>query len=106
MITLSSVAYDDSISNWKMNPSSTLNHIIIFVSGGRLTYTIDGDDINLGEGDLLYIPENTFRSGANFTNQLHQKYSAHFKLMGHEQSSLLTNIVYKKANTNNFNYIK
>lgn len=107
VVNLQSVVYDDSVSNWKMDPSSTLNHIMIFVNGGQLTYTIDGEAIHLMEGDFLYIPANTYRSGSNVFNQPHQKYSAHFKVTNLEvNSALLKEGVYRKTNVRNFHYIE
>lgn len=108
MIHLSFVAYDDVGSSWNLHRSKTPNHILIFVSEGQLTYTVDGDDIHLQKGDLLYIPQGALRSGTNFANYPHQKYSAHFKLTGEEQPSslLLTQHVYKKIIIRNFHYIK
>lgn len=109
VITLSFVVYDDVGSNWNLNSANTPNHILIFVSEGQLTYTVSSDEIHLEKGDLLYIPEGALRSGTNFANQPHQKFSAHFRLNGEDEktsSSLFTHQTYKKINIRNFNYIK
>lgn len=53
-------------------------NVLALVVDGKVSYTIDGEQIIAERGDLIYIPKQTNRAGTNHPEGLHQKYSILF----------------------------
>jgi AraC-like DNA-binding protein len=81
LLQLFLVCVDDMRSNWQIEEARTPYNIFILVTKEKLTYTIEGVDVQLEKGDILYIPRNKLRGGRNHPDGPHQKYSAHFHIL-------------------------
>ncbi|MEF3309208.1 AraC family transcriptional regulator [Paenibacillus sp. GYB004] len=78
MLALHSIYFDDVDTTWRKPLSSTEYCMLILVVRGRLLYRLNGEDIPLQKGDLLYIAAHTMREGLPINGETHQKYSVHF----------------------------
>jgi len=88
MIALKSVLYDDRIEKWHIREEQVRDHILLYVTGGKGIYYINGEILELQKGDVLFIPAGTRRSCHNDTSGPHQKYAAHFMATGDIESAL------------------
>ncbi len=105
MLQLHSVFMDDMVANWRVEEQPTPYDIFILVTKGCLTYTIEGIDVELDKGDLLFIPRGAVRSGVNHPRGPHQKYSAHFHNLQPEQFPVQPAHRYYKIRTRHLDYI-
>ncbi|MBD2844179.1 helix-turn-helix transcriptional regulator [Paenibacillus sp. IB182496] len=78
MLDLHAVVLDDMVLGWRKDEAPTEHSILLLVARGQLTYRLNGAELALHKGDLLYIPQGTLRSASNDPQGPHQKYSAHF----------------------------
>jgi len=88
MIALKSVLYDDRIEKWHIPEEQVCCHILLYVTGGKVIYHIQGEILELQEGDVLFIPEGTMRSCHNDASGPHRKYAAFFSASGEIESAL------------------
>lgn len=78
LFTFDSVHFDHHIPNWRTNYQEIPMNVLVLVVDGKVTYTINGEQIIAERGDLIYIPKQTHRAGSNHLEGLHQKYSILF----------------------------
>jgi len=105
MLQLHSVFVDDMLVNWRLEEASTPYDYVILVTRGKLTYAIEGVDVELVKGDLLFIPKGTVRSGRNHPDSPHQKYSAHFQILNPEHFPIRQVQHYYKIHSRHFDYM-
>ncbi|MDF2716333.1 MAG: AraC family transcriptional regulator [Paenibacillus sp.] len=65
MISPIAVYFERCDPNWSIPPSVTKNHILFLVTDGSFVYTVDGDELSLTKGDIVYVPEGMMRSAYN-----------------------------------------
>jgi AraC-like DNA-binding protein len=65
---------------WKMTENTLGGINLTYVIQGAARYTVDGDEIELQQGDLLVLPEGCVRSAITFPDCLMQCFSVDFKL--------------------------
>ena len=109
MLTLKSVIYDDRIENWQIDDGVAVPHnILIFVVSGKVKYWLNGVELDLVEGDVLFIASGTVRTCKNDEEGPHQKYSAHFKCSPEIINALLPmpDRSYFKCRIRNTDYFK
>lgn len=87
MIEVESVIREEVDTRWHKKESKTVNHILLYVADGRLTYYLNGQSIHLQKGDVLYIPKGTMRLGVSDPACAHQKYAVFFQVET-EQTSI------------------
>src|SRR5690606_24681478 len=80
LLKIDLVHFDDYDIAWRQPLAEAPFSILLFVNEGGLTYWVDGREIKLEKGDVLFIPEGSMRSGETNVDQLHQKYSVHFAM--------------------------
>jgi AraC-like DNA-binding protein len=74
------VIFRKCTSSWEMK-ENTLGAInLTYVIQGAARYTVDGDEIELQQGDLLVLPRGCVRSAITFPDSLMQCFSVDFKL--------------------------
>ena len=54
-------------------------NIHILVTSGKVEYKINNQTFIAKKGDLLFIPKDCIRSGKNFSQQVHEKYTILFR---------------------------
>jgi glyoxylate utilization-related uncharacterized protein len=84
MLMLSPIAvyFERLALEWKGGPQGvTTNHIFLLVTEGACVYTVEGRDIHLQRGDVLYVPEGVMRSAKNAQSHMN-RYVAHFHVEG------------------------
>lgn len=107
MISPIAVYFERCEPHWSIPPSLTQNHILLLVTDGSFVYTVDGDELVLHRGDVVYVPEDTMRSGHNGPRDPHHMYAAHFRLEGDEpRIPLLTDRQYRHVQPFNVDYLK
>lgn len=108
MISPIAVYSERVAANWRgIRQRVAANHILLLVTDGECTYTIDGNDLHLKRGDALYVPEGVMRSAQN-THSHMQWYVAHFRVEGSIEPSipLLRNRRYFHVRLLNSDYLK
>lgn len=65
--------------NWQVPQSVIHNHILLLVTSGSITYTIDGQPLFLRKGDALFAPRGAIRSAENSGLESPEIYVAHFR---------------------------
>ncbi|MFD0714243.1 helix-turn-helix domain-containing protein [Paenibacillus sp. GCM10027626] len=109
MLTLKSVVYDDRIKHLQLAKKEAPHQTMIFVTSGLATYWLNGTEISLIKGDVLYIPSGE-AVGFNVNGQhKHQKYSVHFSSEAKPDQSLtalFSTSDYFKCHMRNFDYFK
>ncbi|MCR8635288.1 AraC family transcriptional regulator [Paenibacillus radicis (ex Xue et al. 2023)] len=73
----------DLDSSWSMKRAVTPYNLLMIISNGSLTYWVDGEDLSLQAGDVLFIPAGSVRGGTS--NEQHQRYATHFSSLGDEE---------------------
>lgn len=76
MLSLHSVYSLDFDNQWQLQTYPTQSNILLFLTAGSLVYWIEGEEIRLQKGDVLYIPKGAMRSGKALDD--HHRYVAHF----------------------------
>jgi AraC-like DNA-binding protein len=82
-----------------------MQHILFFVVKGRFRYHIDGQTIQIKEGEGLFIPEGTLRAGEVDTNEMCILISAHFRNIAHERIAPLLDAPFKLIRFVGFKYV-
>lgn len=80
MIQLMSVNFDDHIPNWRTQLETIRYNVLVVVREGKVRYEINGEEIIAEEEDVLFIPQSTRRSGGNWNDILHRKYTILFTM--------------------------
>ncbi|MDF2958938.1 MAG: transcriptional regulator, AraC family [Paenibacillus sp.] len=108
MVNISSVHWDDFNANWRTPLVHVQYHILVFVTNGKLQYSLNGHTVFPERSDLLYIPAGTLRAGDNAPDQLHQKYAVIFQPDDAlpQQLPFLLNQGNQIIHTNSFEYLK
>lgn len=108
MLSLHSVNNDCFIPNWQTPLEKIPWNVLVIVLEGKVEYIINNKQLVLEPGDIMLIPESSYRSGKNHSHKLHQKYTVLFNLKeGMEEiPEFLTVEDYTKLRSTNFNYIK
>ncbi|MEK3914103.1 helix-turn-helix domain-containing protein [Paenibacillus sp. FSL H7-0331] len=86
MFNLHSCYVKELDSSWRMDRTVTTHDLLIFITSGKLIYWVDNEKIPLQQGDILYIPEGSLRSGAAL--EYHQRYATVFSSTGADQGLL------------------
>ncbi|MGM7702759.1 helix-turn-helix domain-containing protein [Pseudalkalibacillus sp. Hm43] len=79
--------YHDVEPTWSTEQSRGLN-TLVYVTDGKVRYSLDGKTVVLEKGDFLYIPSNVYRSWKNDVNISHKKYTVVFSWEGHAPDGL------------------
>ncbi|AJY75613.1 helix-turn-helix transcriptional regulator [Paenibacillus beijingensis] len=80
MLELISAYFDNMDPNWYKDEACTPHHMFILMTRGNAVYRLNGIEIPLSKGDLLFIPKGTLRAARNSPEGPHQKYSAQFEV--------------------------
>jgi AraC family transcriptional regulator of arabinose operon len=80
--------------SWRMYRSVTPQHLLIYITSGRLVYWVNEEPFPLQKGDILYIPAGSERRGAAI--ERHQRYAVSFSATG-ESSGLLPILTSRRA---------
>ncbi|GGD78575.1 helix-turn-helix domain-containing protein [Paenibacillus nasutitermitis] len=79
MFLVDLVHFDDNIPNWRTK-SEVLNvNVLVLVTEGKVSYSINGIDYVGERGDFIFIPHGTRRAGDNHHTGPHQKYTVIFR---------------------------
>ncbi|WP_168119891.1 AraC family transcriptional regulator [Paenibacillus sp. HB172176] len=70
---------DRHIPNWRTPLERIAYNVFVLVMEGEVRYEMNGQSIVAEEGDFLYIPEGTVRSGRNADGRTHRKYTVLFQ---------------------------
>ncbi|WP_237391573.1 helix-turn-helix domain-containing protein [Paenibacillus dendrobii] len=73
-----SVNFDKNIPSWRTNLEAINYNVLVLVREGKVRYKINGKEIIAENGDVLFIPRSTRRSGENWLGAPHQKYTILF----------------------------
>jgi len=93
--------------DWHVPRAAANNHILILITGGEITYTVESQSFALKKGDLLFVPEGQTRSARNDSKQAHDMYVAHFKYSGNGDGlPLLTVPACQLTRPHSFDYIR
>jgi AraC-like DNA-binding protein len=57
------VSFTPANPEWKVNLSNHSYHIAAYCTGGKASYTIDGKDYGIKQGDFLFFPKNKLHAG-------------------------------------------
>jgi len=109
-LTLKSVVYDDRVKHLQLAKKEARHQTLIFVTSGQATYWLNGTEIDLNKGDVLYIPSGEAVGFNASGHHKHQKYSVHFSST-EDADQLLTALFstsdyYYKCHMRNFDYFK
>jgi hypothetical protein len=63
---------------WRLHPDSVTHHEITYIIKGKARYTIDGNNYELGGGDLLYLNDGMEKEAITYSNNLMHCYSVNF----------------------------
>src|SRR5690625_1516718 len=108
MFIIRGVNFDNNISNWHTPMTSIPWSVLAFVIKGKVDYIINGEKIIAEPGDVLHIPEKSYRQGKNYNGKLHQKYTVIFNRkedLPYSPSFLINDEVIQRRPAN-FNYMK
>jgi|GEM_PF-1656494 len=83
MNTIHSIHMDKQIENWSTTYELLPVHIMIFIVEGKVSYRVNDHHFIAEQGELVIIPKNNYRSGTNYNQQLHTKYTALLKEIEH-----------------------
>lgn len=105
MLRIQSVYSHDFNDKWQLQSYPTQSDILLFLTAGTLVYWIEGEEITLRKGDVLYIPKGAMRSGKAL--DFHHRNVAHFfHDVDDELIPLLQNNRYIKSNMQHSEYFK
>lgn len=88
MLDLYSVFCEKTGERWTLAESVTKWDIILLVSEGEVLYRLEGEELLLRKGDMLYIPRGTKRTG--YSDLPHEKFAV---LFTGQRKDLLLNIL-------------
>ncbi|MBO0993240.1 AraC family transcriptional regulator [Bacillus sp. SD088] len=108
MLSLHSVNNDCFIPNWQTPLEKIPWNVLVIVLEGKVDYMINNKRLILEPGDIMFIPESSYRTGKNHNHTLHQKYTVLFHLTKDMRDipEFLTMEDFTKLQSKNFNYIK
>lgn len=106
MITTLNAYLDDFIPHWHNRTEYVQYHILVLVTEGRLTYRLNGEELEASKGDLLYIPAGTHREAFNPPDTLHQKYAITFDVAAALGLPLLEGLRPRKTRPRAFDFIR
>ncbi|WP_461255862.1 AraC family transcriptional regulator [Treponema sp. R80B11-R83G3] len=66
--------------SWEMEENTLGGINLTYIIQGAACYTVDGEEIELQQGDLLVLPEGCVRKAITFPDRLMQCFSVDFKL--------------------------
>ena len=72
--------YRNNTPDWRINPSKTDFIDITYIVRGNAVYIIDGQEVLVGEGDLLCIPSGSYRSAASSAASLFECFATNFNI--------------------------
>ncbi|MFD0712252.1 helix-turn-helix domain-containing protein [Paenibacillus sp. GCM10027626] len=78
MLEIRNIVYDDMIENWRFLAEPAPHNILIYIVHGKVVYQLNGTDVILSKGDVLFVQAGTLRAAHNDKSGAHQKYAAHF----------------------------
>ncbi|PAD75285.1 AraC family transcriptional regulator [Paenibacillus campinasensis] len=80
MFQLMSVNFDDNIPNWRTQLETIAYNVLVVVKSGKVRYEINEEEVIAEQEDVLFIPQSTRRSGSNWNDTEHQKFTVLFTL--------------------------
>lgn len=79
MLNLLNVHFDNHIPHWRTPMERISFHILVLVMEGKVHYSINGAEYIGEQGDFLFIPQESLRSGQNEGGETHSKYTLAFR---------------------------
>ncbi len=107
MIEPLAVYFEHCESGWHVPEAVANNHILILVTSGGMTYTVNSEATRMKKGDMMYVPQGVIRSAYNGADQPHEMYVVHFRYIGEgEGLPLLQDTIPRFIKLHQFEYIK
>jgi AraC-like DNA-binding protein len=107
MIEPISIYFEHCEPNWYVPSAPASNHILLLITNGSITYSVDDQPLTLHKGDVLFVPQGAVRHAANSAKEAHDMYVAHFRYIGEgEGLPMLINPRYHLTRLFQFDYVK
>ena len=107
MIAPAAVYFEQCEPGWFVPEAPANNHILLLMTKGTIKYRVDGNDLRLAKGDMLFVPQGAVRSAENASKDSHEMYVAHFFYSGDGESlPLLQRPAVRHVKPLQYEYIK
>ncbi len=106
MLYIHSVYYDDFNPAWSVKESVTDYAIFLFMVQGSALYILNGEELELHKGDMLYIPAGTLRAAHCMPGSQHQKYAILFNFNEPDPTLPFAESVSRKLRSRSQDYMK